>query len=327
MKLHLNKQLFRQAVQFTADQMEIPAIYIEKDYWVTFALFTIFNHDIGKDTVFKGGTALSKCYSMIERFSEDIDLVVVRREDESNNKLTNKIKKISEIVNDVLPEVNIDGLTHKMGMNRKTAHAYSKEFQGDYGQVRDAIVIEATWLGYHEPYSVKAISSMVGNMMINNNQADLAEQNGLLPFELNVLDPTRTVCEKIMSLVRFSYGEDALDDLKKKVRHTYDLHHLLQQKEVATFFNSAAFDEMLLKVASDDIVSFKSNNKWLAKHPNEALFFRDLENVWEALEPVYNSNFKSMVYGDLPAAADVLITMQAIKKRLSAVKWNIVVPD
>lgn len=32
MKLHENKTLFRQAVQFTADQMEIPAIYVEKDY-------------------------------------------------------------------------------------------------------------------------------------------------------------------------------------------------------------------------------------------------------------------------------------------------------
>ena len=40
MKLHENKTLFRQAVQFTADQMKIPAIYVEKDYWVTYALFT-----------------------------------------------------------------------------------------------------------------------------------------------------------------------------------------------------------------------------------------------------------------------------------------------
>ncbi len=31
MKLHENKSLFRQAVQFTADQMKIPAIYVEKD--------------------------------------------------------------------------------------------------------------------------------------------------------------------------------------------------------------------------------------------------------------------------------------------------------
>jgi hypothetical protein len=52
MKLHENKTLFRQAIQFTADQMNIPAIYVEKDYWVTYALFTIFNNEIGKDTVF-----------------------------------------------------------------------------------------------------------------------------------------------------------------------------------------------------------------------------------------------------------------------------------
>jgi predicted nucleotidyltransferase component of viral defense system len=67
-------------VQLTAETLNIKNIYVEKDYWVTNALFTIFNNKIGKDTVFKGGTALSKCFKLIERFSEDIDLVVLRRE-------------------------------------------------------------------------------------------------------------------------------------------------------------------------------------------------------------------------------------------------------
>ncbi len=89
---------------------------------VTFALHTIFRDEIGKDSVFKGGTALSKCYQIIERFSEDIDLVALRNEGESNNQLTNNIKKISKVVADVLPEVEIPALTQKMGMNRKTAH-------------------------------------------------------------------------------------------------------------------------------------------------------------------------------------------------------------
>ena len=69
MRLHQNKTLFRQAVQFTSDQMQIPSIYIEKDYWVTFALHSIFKSPIGSDTVFKGGTALSKCFNLIDRFS------------------------------------------------------------------------------------------------------------------------------------------------------------------------------------------------------------------------------------------------------------------
>lgn len=105
-------------------------------------------------------------------------------------------------------------------MNRKTAHSYAKEFQGSYGQVRDVIVVEATWLGYFEPYTTTTISLFVGSMMLNNGQQDIADANGLLSFKLLVLEPTRTICEKIMSLVRFSYGENPIADLNKKVRHT-----------------------------------------------------------------------------------------------------------
>jgi predicted nucleotidyltransferase component of viral defense system len=99
MRLHLNKQLFANYIRVTAQQMKIPAIYVEKDYWVTYTLFTIFNNEIGKETVFKGGTALSKCYNMIERFSEDVDLVVLRREGETDSKLKSKLKAISTVVN------------------------------------------------------------------------------------------------------------------------------------------------------------------------------------------------------------------------------------
>lgn len=188
---------------------------------------------------------------------------------------------------DVLPEVEIPELTQKMGMNRKTAHTYAKEFQGNYGQVRDVVVVEATWLGYFEPYIEKKIGSLVGNMMLKSGQQDIAEANGLLPFELLVLDPTRTICEKIMSMVRFSYGENPIDVLKKKVRHTYDLHQLLQQMEFSDFFDSAAFSAMLLKVANDDVASYKNSNEWLIYHPNEAIIFKNLEKVWEELKIVY----------------------------------------
>ena len=242
MILHQNKQLFRQAVQFTAQQMNIRDIYIEKDYWVTFALHSIFHDKIGKETVFKGGTSLLKCFGLINRFSEDIDLVMLRHEGESNNQLTSKIRELSRVVTAVLPEVNIEGLTQKMGMNRKTAHTYSKEFNGDYGQVRDVIVVEATWLGYYEPYTTKTVSSFIYEMMQNNGQQSLAKEYDLLPFDLMVLEPSRTLCEKIMSLVRFSYGGNPIEDLKKTIRHSYDIHQLLLNVKLFEFFNSNEFD-------------------------------------------------------------------------------------
>ncbi len=77
---------------------------------------------------------MAKCFKMINRFSEDIDLVVIRREDETDNKLKRKLKDVENAINDTLPEIEIQGLTHKVGgMSRKTAHSYSKEFSGAYG--------------------------------------------------------------------------------------------------------------------------------------------------------------------------------------------------
>ncbi|SIS86000.1 Nucleotidyl transferase AbiEii toxin, Type IV TA system [Zobellia uliginosa] len=323
MKLHLDKKLFRQAIQFTSDQMQIPAIFVEKDYWVTYALFTIFNDKIGSDTVFKGGTALSKCYNIIERFSEDIDLVVLRREGESNNKLTTKIRTISNVVSNVLPEIEIAGLTHKMGMNRKTAHSYNKEFKGDYGQIRDAIVVEATWLGYFEPHITKSVCSFIGEMMMNNEQREIAKEQNLLPFNVLVLEPSRTICEKIMSLVRFSYGENPITDLKNKIRHVYDLNQLLSVKELLTYFKSKEFDIMLLKVAQDDVASFKNNNEWLKNHPINSLIFENPAKVWTDLKIVYESDFKNLVYGSFPDETELLNTLILIQERIKTIDWNI----
>lgn len=323
MTLHENKTLFRQAIQATADQLSMAAIYIEKDYWVIYALHAIFHHKIGKEVVFKGGTALSKCYEMIERFSEDIDLVVSRKADESNNQLSNKIKIISKVVSEVLPEVQIEGITQKRGMNRKTAHRFEKIFSGNYGQVRPDIIVEATWLGYFEPFTTKPVISFVGKMMLANSQKEMARSYGLMPFDLQVLRPERTICEKIMSLVRFSYTENPIADLKLKLRHIYDLHQLLQQKEFSDFFDSQEFETMLLKVANDDVKSYKNSNQWLVNHPGKAIIFNDLESVWRELNGSYNTEFRNMVYGKLPADLDIFETLNKIRKRLSGILWSI----
>lgn len=323
MKLHENPQLFEQAVRAAAQYRNLREIYIEKDYWVTFALHTIFNSEIGAESVFKGGTALSKCFGLIQRFSEDIDLVVLREEGESGNKLTNKIKAISKVVSSVMPEIPIEGITQKMGMNRKTGHSYPKIFKGDFGQVRDAVIVEATWLGNFEPYTTTSISTFIYEMMIATGQQKLAEEYGLLPFEIKVLDTRRTICEKIMSLVRFSYGENPVEDLRNKVRHTYDLHQLLKDGELIAFFHSEDFDKMLLKVASDDVESYRNKNEWLKYHPNESLFFTDLDNIWNQLKATYTNDFSLLVFGVLPEEKEILASLKMIKERLQKITWTL----
>lgn len=324
MKLHENREVFRQAIQATAQEIGIPEIFIEKDYWVTFALYTVFKSERGNEIIFKGGTSLLKCYNLIKRFSEDIDLVILRNGDESNTTLTKKIKSIGDEISRILPEVDLPNVTVKKGMNRKTAHEYKTHFKGDYGQVRTVIIVEATWIGYFEPYMEKPIHSFVFDMMAKRGQLQLAEDFELKPFMAKVLLPTRTLCEKILSLVRFSYSDTPIEDLRLKIRHLYDLHTILQVKEYHSFFYSEAFTSMLLKTGNDDISSYKSNNKWLNNHPCDAIIFKEPQSTWEKLRDTYNGDFKALVFNEeLPPPNLILQTLQMMRQRLIEVNWTV----
>lgn len=323
MKLHGNKELFTDAVTATSQRMNIPEIYIEKDYWVCYALKLIYESAIKDEVIFKGGTALSKCSKFIDRFSEDIDLVLLRKEGETGNQLKTKLKKVTKAITSPFSEVDIDGITHKMGMIRKIAYNYPKVFEGAFGQVRDSIIIEVTWLGYFEPFSKKTLNTYIHDMMVASNQTALAAEYDLMPFDALVLDARRTLCEKIMSLVRFSHTENPIEDLNNKIRHLYDIHQLLKEKEIQTFFMSDNFEIMLLKVANDDVQSFKNNNTWLRYHPKESMIFKNPQTTWNQLKGTYHGNFKNLVYGELPNEKSVMATILAVYKRLTTIDWRI----
>lgn len=323
MNLHENTKLFSDAVRATSQRMGILDIYIEKDYWVTKALHAIFSDEIGKDVVFKGGTALSKCYKLIERFSEDIDLVTLRDEGESGNQLRNKLRAITQVVNKVMPEIEVEGVTNKRGMIRKTAHTYPKVFSGQYGQVRDQIILESSWLGHYEPYQTHNVSTYIYDMILDAKQEELIDEYSMAPFLVQVLDVKRTFCEKIMSLVRFSHTEQPIADLKMKIRHLYDLHQLLSDSDISAFVHSDAFADMLQRVGNDDVEGYRNNNQWLNHHPRKALIFAKPDETWEELASTYSNDFKGLVYGSLPAASDVLASLKTVSQRVSKITWEV----
>ena len=61
----------------TAARMNMTPAIAEKDFWVCWTLSKLFAHpDLSRLLMFKGGTSLSKVFHLIERFSEDIDLIL-----------------------------------------------------------------------------------------------------------------------------------------------------------------------------------------------------------------------------------------------------------
>jgi Nucleotidyl transferase AbiEii toxin, Type IV TA system len=325
MNLHLDKDNFEGAIVTTAEHFKIPEIFIEKDYWVTYALHQLFHSEIKDLIVFKGGTSLSKCYKVIERFSEDIDLVVVKNDTDTGNDLKRKLKAVTDVIdNSILEIVPNDPNSKKLGSLRKIVYSYPKVgVKGTYGQIRETIVLEVSHLGNFEPNTIKPICTLIADYIKTTPNIKLISQFGLEDFEVKALCIERTFCEKIISLVRFSYSENPLDDLSQKVRHTYDLHQLLQLKTIKTFVNSNEFDSMLLQVGIDDDKAIPNDKNWLYKHPKDALIFSKTSMVWNVLKKVYQTSFKELVTGSLPSENAVFETLVFLSKRIQKIVWEI----
>ena len=76
----LAEQDKRDVFEAAASRLGTLPSYVEKDFWVCFILDALYNGLTGghPNLLFKGGTSLSKAFGLVERFSEDIDLVVHR---------------------------------------------------------------------------------------------------------------------------------------------------------------------------------------------------------------------------------------------------------
>jgi hypothetical protein len=325
MNLHLDKDNFEGAIVAASDYFKIPEIFIEKDYWVTYALFQLFHSDVKDLIVFKGGTSLSKCYRVINRFSEDIDLVIAKSDEDTGNSLKKKLKSVTDIIDhSILEHLVDDPNNNKKGTLRKIVYSYPRVgVKGNYGQVRESIVLEVSHLGNFEPNTVKPICTFIADFIKSTTNLELITRFGLEDFGVKALSIERTFCEKIISLVRFSYSEHPLEDLSQKVRHTYDLHQLLQLEPIHEFVDSPEFDSMLLQVGKDDDKAIPNDKDWLYIHPKEALLFKDTVVVWETLKKVYTTSFKELVTGLLPDERDILNTLLFLSKRIEIIAWDV----
>jgi len=97
---------------------------VEKDWWVTTVLEALFSLPFGNQLSFKGGTSLSKCWGLINRFSEDIDIAVTREQLGftgilSKNQINDRVRRaLCSFVREELPE-RIDNMLLAMGIPRE----------------------------------------------------------------------------------------------------------------------------------------------------------------------------------------------------------------
>ncbi len=98
-----------------------PAI-VEKDYYVTLILSELLKKV--PELLFKGGTSLSKCYKIIDRFSEGIDITL-----DINNLAQSKKRKLKYAIIDICNELGLNIINKEETRSRRDYNCYKKVFE------------------------------------------------------------------------------------------------------------------------------------------------------------------------------------------------------
>jgi len=231
MNLHISTKEFNEAVQLVSHETGISASFIQKDYWISLVLKRLSESKYVDSVVFKGGTSLSKGFKLINRFSEDVDIAMIDVAGISGNQLKTLIRSVEKEIARELKEIKIDGLTSKGSRFRKSVYEYPTTTNAKaFESISNSIIIEVNSFANPYPYLKIEMQSMIGEHLEKNNQTELVRKYGLGSFSVNVLDLKQTLIEKLVSLLRFSYADNSLEQLSGKIRHFYDLYYLANDK-------------------------------------------------------------------------------------------------
>lgn len=225
----------------------IPMAHVEKDFWVTEALrgLAVCSAATGVSIVFKGGTSLSKAFGLIQRFSEDVDVIVVvpGNSKGQNDRLLKQFVAAAEESTGL--ESTVDPRTATKGMKRTATLTYPTGSTS--GALRSGVLLELGTRGGAMPTSQRQVASLIVEHWPGEGmEADFAEAE---PVALRVLAPVRTLIEKLMILHHAALTGDAVEQ-QRLARHYYDVWCLLRDNGTVTALSESPADVLAREVST-----------------------------------------------------------------------------
>ena len=274
--------------QATAISMGMQPNVIEKDFWVCFMLDHLFHDCRYKNAfVFKGGTSLSKSYHVIERFSEDIDLILDWRKiiNDEVNPWEERSKTKQDIFNKQI--------------NSEAAKFYKEEL------IPQLNIEMKEKLGDGEWISVDTEDEMV----VNFYYPDIFSQK-----ETSVLtiDVERTFWEKLTILHKIANFPEGKPLPARYARHLYDIYNMGN-----SWVKERAFKR---KELLEKDVAFKQKFYYAkgAHYENATLSSIELlpkEAVLNALKEDYQA-MRNMIYGNIPEFEEILEFLEKLQEEI-----------
>ena len=304
MKLHTEKEVFKNIIEAASHNLPLPIKeeYIEKDYWITLLLCRLAKSKYAGETVFKGGTSLSKGFGLINRFSEDVDIAIIDENKKSGNEIKTIIRTVEKEMTKELTELQVEGVTSKGSRFRKSVFEYASI---DAVNKSNKLIVEVNSFANPFPFQSLIIKSLLYDFLSQTGNKNIIEQYDLHPFKINVLNKEQTLMEKLISLIRFSFEENVVESISQKIRHFYDLYFLMNDDACAAFIKSADFKKQFDKILNHDKEMFDEPKGWKTKSVTESPLIKDFEPIWKQLKEKYKSELSALAFTEIPDEKEV----------------------
>lgn len=246
---------FPQLLAIVARETGIAAALVEKDYWVTHCLWAL--HETGLDLWFKGGTSLSKGFGLIQRFSEDLDLMVQHGTVAGLPAVTNWTSAnkgpaaARRAFYDALSSAfAIPAVKLEVDSSRQDKQARGVDLIGRYpGVLLDQLAEAMSPFVRFEigrarvvPFVELPLTSFVHDVLERNGQLSSYTDNR--PRSVRCVHPLVTLLEKLDALSR-RYARQTIEP-DSFVRHYEDAAHIIRSLD-----RIPAIDQSALDLASD----------------------------------------------------------------------------
>lgn len=234
---------------------------IEKDWWVTAVLRAMFSLPYANHLSFKGGTSLSKCWHLIDRFSEDIDIAIDREYlgfngTLSKTQINDKLRRAAcsfvrnTMQHDLAEQLQQNGISKEkfkvnvditsvtttdpevININYDSVLSFYINGMDDNKYILPKVKVEVSGRSMSEPVSEIAINSMIDQVY---PEAPFTESNVMVRAVL----PERTFLEKIFLLhEEFAKPKDLIR-VERMSRHMYDIGQILKTPIAERAINDA----------------------------------------------------------------------------------------
>lgn len=316
-----------------AAQKGMKPFAVEKDWWVSRTLEIIFQMEIAKHLVFKGGTSLSKAWKLINRFSEDIDLAIDKEffgfTGDLGKNQRDKLRKTAGIYTtgtffkELETEFKIKSFENLEFKVIDTGDSdqdprileiyYPNVIPADTEYILPRVQIEVSCRSLREPFTVKSFGALVDE--------DFAGKDFAEPlFEVPTVNAERTFLEKLFLLHEEFHRPTDKMRVDRLSRHLYDIYHLTKAGIAEQAINDKALYETIVahryKFSRVGNVDYNLHNpKTLNPIPIESKM-----DEWKA---DYAKMKEDMIYEENKPTFEELITnLEQLKSKLQVVDWN-----